>query len=83
MAIDITKIHWATTMVVENVTYVDPDTGEETDISVSNKIEPPAQFKDTGALFEENIPRAYINYMFDEIRKAIEDHENRITALEP
>ena len=83
MAIDINKINWATSLIVENVTYEDPDTGVETPITVSNKLEPPAQFKNSGALFEENIPRAYLNYMFDEVRKAIEDLDNRVTTLEP
>lgn len=82
MAIDLEKIRWASQSQLETVTYTD-ENGIETEITVTNKVEPTGQFKNTGALFEEPIPRAYLNHMLYEIYKAIEDLDSRVTTLEP
>ena len=82
MAIDLEKIRWASQAQLQTVNYTD-ENGVTTEITVTNKVEPSGQFKNSGALFEEPIPRAYLNYMFDEIYKAIADLDSRVTALEP
>lgn len=82
MAIDLSKLEWATDNIIQTVTYTD-ENGTETEITVANKQEPTAQFKDSGALFEEPIPRAYLNYMLHEIYLAIQDLDTRVTTLEP
>ena len=83
MAIDLEKIRWASDPAsLQTVTYTDED-GIETEVTVTNKTEPSGQFKNSGALFEEPIPRQFLNYMFDEIYKAIQDIDSRVTTLEP
>lgn len=82
MAVDLESIRWASNVVIQDVTYTDED-GVETEITVSNKVEPSAQFRNSGALFEEPIPRAYMNSMFYSLYKAIEDLETRVSNLEP
>lgn len=81
MAVDLESIRWASDTVIENPTYTD-DQGVTTNITVSNKVEPLSQYKDTGALFEEEIPRSYVNYMFDALYRAISDLETRLADLE-
>ena len=41
-------------------------------VSLDNKVEPTTEFKDSGALYRENIPRAYLNYMFNLIDEWIQ-----------
>lgn len=82
MAVNLENIRWASTDVIENVTYTD-ENGVSTNITVTNKVDPSPQFKNTGALFEEPIPRAYLNHMLFEIYKAIEDLDTRLQVLEP
>lgn len=82
MAIDLNALEWATNTLVEtNVSYTDIN-GVTTQIDVTNKVEPTAPFRDTGAKFEEPIPRAYLNYMFNQYYRAFQDIEARLTALE-
>lgn len=82
MAVDLERLKWALDDLTEVVQYVDRN-GVSTEITVSNKAEPLAQFKSSGAKFEEPIPRAYLNYMLNQIYLAIADLEARVTTLEP
>lgn len=72
---------WASSEVEQVVTYSNLQ-GETVTASVPNKEEPTQSLKDTGLLFEESAPRVYINYMFDEIGKALTDLADRVKALE-
>lgn len=82
MAIDLERLRWATNAQVQNVTYTDAN-GITTDITVTNRVEPSSEFKNTGALFEEPIPRAFLNFILNEIYLAIQDLDTRVTTLEP
>lgn len=81
MAVNLEAIRWASTNLVENVTYTD-EFGVTTAITVTNKDEPTTPFKDTGAKFEEHFPRGYLNYMFYQYYLAFQDLETRVAALE-
>jgi len=52
---------WATSEVTE-LRVIDG-----TPVNLLNKVEPPAEWKLSGELYQENLPRAYINYQFDNI----------------
>lgn len=82
MAINLEELKWAINDIIETVNYEDED-GNITEIAVTNKAEPLAQFKNSGALFEEPIPRAYLNFILNRLYLAVEDLETRVTNLEP
>lgn len=50
---------WATNVVEEQV-----EIGGNT-ILVTNKVEPTQEFKNSGNLARENLPRPYLNFQFD------------------
>lgn len=82
MALDLTALEWATnTLVQTNMSYTDAN-GITTEIDVANKSEPTQPYRDSGALFEQPIPRAYLNYMFNQYYIAFQDIETRLAALE-
>lgn len=82
MAVDLESIRWASEDVFQNVTYTD-ENGVETEIAVTNKLDPTSQYKTSGALFEEPVPRAYLNHVLYSLYVAIQDLETRLTNLEP
>lgn len=81
MAVDLDKLKWALNDLTETVDYEDQN-GVITEITVSNKAEPTAGFKNTGAKFEEVLPRQYLNFILYQQYLAIQDLETRLTALE-
>ena len=62
---------WANNVVDEPV-----EIGGNT-ILVTNKVEPTQEFKDSGELARENLPRPYLNYQFDLINQWIEHLDER------
>jgi hypothetical protein len=56
--------------------------GETVDLNgvptlIDNKIEPTQEWKDSGELDEENLPRQYINYQFDYINDWVRNLDER------
>ena len=62
---------WATDVVNEPVVI-----GGNT-LLVTNKVEPTQEFKDSGGLARENLPRPYINYQFDLIDQWLKHLDER------
>lgn len=82
MAINLEELKWAINDITETVNY-ENENGDITEVTVTNKAEPLAQFKNSGALFEEPIPRAYLNFILNKLYLAVVDLETRVSNLEP
>ena len=65
---------WASTDVTE-LKIIDG-----TPVNLLNKVEPPAEWKLSGELYQENLPRAYINFQFDLIHDWITHLDERYVA---
>ena len=84
MAVDLEKLKWALNQVDQIVTFVDENGIPTGDIgTVTNKSEPSVQFKNSGLLYDEPLPREFLNFFFNQVYLAIADLDARITALEP
>jgi len=59
MAVPTDYPEWASTDVTE-LKVIDG-----TPVNLVNKVEPPAEWKLSGELYRENLPRPYINYQLD------------------
>lgn len=81
MAVDLESIRWAVNDITKTETYTDVN-GVDSQVIVANKVEPTAQLRNSGWLFEEPAARAHINFMFNKLYEAIQDLETRLTALE-
>lgn len=52
---------WGTSNITESISI------DGLVVTFASKIEPTAEWKNSGALYNENTPRQYINYQFDNI----------------
>lgn len=83
MAINLEDIRWAENSVTETVEVKDEEGNVTGEVTVTNKSDPSSQFKDSGLLAKEALPRAYLNQILYNLYKAIEDLDTRISNLEP
>lgn len=66
---------WASTDITE-LKVIDG-----TPVNLLNKVEPPAEWKLSGELYQENLPRAYINYQFDLLDSWITNIDERTSKV--
>ena len=65
---------WATN-VVEQIQIID-----DAPVPLGNKSEPSQEYKDSGELYRENLPRPYLNYQLDLIDEWLQHLDERYTV---